>query len=103
MRKLRSELREPLALIGGWRQSGEVDVQLVAAEDTIYGSPMPVDERGPLLFSVKDAAVQLGVSRGTMYELINTGEVESISLGRRRLVPRQKLAEFVENKGRVRP
>jgi excisionase family DNA binding protein len=98
LKKLRSELREPYALLGGWQQSGEVEIELLDAEDTIYGSPLPVDQNGPLLFSIKDAAAQLGISRGTMYELVNRGEIESISLGRRRLVPRAKLAEFVENR-----
>lgn len=38
-------------------------------------------------YSVVDAAHQLGISRSRLYELIADGELETIQIGRRRLVP----------------
>ena len=96
LQKLRTELQQPYALIGGWQQSGEVSIELLGVEDTYQGSPLPADKDGPLLLSVKDAATYLGISRGLLYELINSGEIQAIFLGRRRLIPRSKLHEFIE-------
>lgn len=40
----------------------------------------------PLLCSIPDAAVALGVSRSTAYELISAGRLLTVHIGRRRLV-----------------
>jgi len=40
----------------------------------------------PVLISILDAASALGVSRSKMYELIGEGAVETVTIGRRRLV-----------------
>ncbi|MBY0620614.1 MAG: helix-turn-helix domain-containing protein [Sphingomonas ursincola] len=40
----------------------------------------------PLLISVQEAARMLAVGRTSIYELINSGELETKKLGRRRLV-----------------
>lgn len=49
---------------------------------------MQVRERTPDVkaYSVVDAARQLGISRSKLYELIAGGELETIQVGRRRLV-----------------
>ena len=39
--------------------------------------------------SVREAADQLGVSLSTMYEVLRRGDVPSIRLGRRWLIPQQ--------------
>lgn len=49
-----------------------------------------------MLYTVPDAAEQLSVSEKTMRNLIREGQVESVLLGRRRLVPAQALAEYIE-------
>ena len=100
LNKLRAELREPYGLIGGWQQSGEIEIELVGTEDTYQGGrPLPVDKDGPLLLSVKDAATLLGISRTSLYQMIQTGEIESLTLGSRRLISRTKLHDFVEGHG----
>ncbi|MCA9852232.1 MAG: helix-turn-helix domain-containing protein [Dehalococcoidia bacterium] len=48
-----------------------------------------------LVVSVREAAEMLGVGRATMYELVNAGEVDSITLGRRRLIPVHSLRRLV--------
>jgi excisionase family DNA binding protein len=49
----------------------------------------------PLTISVQDAAKLLGISRGLAYEAARRGELPVIRLGRRLLVPRQRLLELV--------
>jgi excisionase family DNA binding protein len=49
----------------------------------------------PLTMSVEDAAKLLGVSRGLAYEAAKRGELPTIKLGRRLLVPRARLLELV--------
>lgn len=54
----------------------------------------------PLLVSCNEAARLLGISRQTLEKLIYVGDVPSIVLRRRRLVPRdflEKLAKGVED------
>ena len=46
-------------------------------------------------YSVVDAARQLGISRSKIYELIADGELETIQVGRRRLVPTAALDRLV--------
>lgn len=40
----------------------------------------------PLLCSIPDAAKALGVGRSKLYELIGEGRLETVTIGRRRLV-----------------
>jgi excisionase family DNA binding protein len=49
----------------------------------------------PLTISVEDAARLLGISRGLAYEAARRGELPVIRLGRRLLVPRQRLLGLV--------
>lgn len=49
-----------------------------------------------LLYTVPDAAEQISVSERKMRELIRDGQVESVLIGRRRMVPHQALADYVE-------
>lgn len=46
--------------------------------------------------SVDEAARMLGVSRAALYPRITSGEIPSVTLGRRRLVPVEGLREWVE-------
>ncbi len=48
-----------------------------------------------LTISVEDAAKLLGISRGLAYEAARRGELPTIRLGRRLLVPRARLLELV--------
>jgi len=45
----------------------------------------------PLTVSVEEAAHLLGISRGHAYALVNRGEIPSLRLGRRIVVPRAAL------------
>ncbi len=55
-----------------------------------------MDERVPLTLSVTEAARLLGISRAFAYELVARGELPSLRLGRRVVVPRRALEQLVE-------
>jgi len=49
-----------------------------------------------LLYSVEEAALMLGIGRTYMFELVATGQVGSLKIGKRRKVTRAALDEFIE-------
>jgi excisionase family DNA binding protein len=55
-----------------------------------------------LLLRVEEAANKLGIARTMMYQLVRTGEVESVRVGRLRRIPVSCLEEYVEDL-RTRP
>ena len=48
-----------------------------------------------LTFSVNEAAAALGISRDLVYDLLRTGQLQSLKAGRRRLISRQHLEDFL--------
>lgn len=50
-----------------------------------------------LLLSVEEAGEVIGVGRSTMYELLRSGQVESVRIGRCRRVPYSALVAYVEH------
>ncbi|KJE21497.1 DNA-binding protein, excisionase family [Frankia torreyi] len=48
-----------------------------------------------LLLTPTEAAELLGVSRSTIYELMNSGDIESVRIGRSRRIPSAALVTFV--------
>ena len=52
----------------------------------------------PLLLTVEDLMPILGIGRNTAYELVRTGQIFSIRIGRQLRIPKQALIDFV-NKG----
>ncbi len=49
-----------------------------------------------LLLSAEEAASRLGVGRTTIFGLLAAGDLQSLKIGRRRLIPTAALAAFVE-------
>ncbi len=49
-----------------------------------------------MVYSVNEAAEQLGVGRTMVYELIGEGRLPSMKLGQRRLVAKADLEAFVD-------
>ena len=65
-----------------------------------WGEPGPEHREEPaeeprILLRVEEAAHRLGIERTLMYSLIQSGDVESVRLGRLRRVPVECLDEFV--------
>jgi excisionase family DNA binding protein len=54
---------------------------------------------GPIAYSVAEAAEALGVSRDTIYDELRTGRLASIKLGRRRIITRQHIDDFLARAG----
>ncbi len=49
----------------------------------------------PRLLSVRLACRILGLSRSSLYELMASGEIRSVTVGRRRFVPREAIDDFI--------
>ena len=47
------------------------------------------------VLSPKEVAELLGLGYVTIYSLINTGQLHSISIGRKKLIPKQYVLEFL--------
>jgi excisionase family DNA binding protein len=55
---------------------------------------IPSEQR--LLVSIKEAGRMLGISRTTVYELINEGRLTSHPIGRRNLIPMREIQAIVD-------
>jgi excisionase family DNA binding protein len=63
------------------------------SEALTNGSTDPMSER--LTFTVDEVARLLGISRSGAYDSIARGEIPSLNIGRRVLVPREPFLELV--------
>lgn len=50
----------------------------------------------PLTYTPEGAAQALGIGRSKTFELIASGEIESVKIGRRRLIPVDALHSFLD-------
>lgn len=53
----------------------------------------------PIATSVSGAAKALGLGRTTIYELINSGRLETVKLGRRTLIKTASIHALINPKG----
>ena len=51
-----------------------------------------------LLMTIPEASAALGLCRSALYELLLTGEIASVKIGRARRIPLTALEEFVTRK-----
>jgi excisionase family DNA binding protein len=58
--------------------------------------PAPVTTFEQLVFGIKDAAVALGISRTSIFNLIKEGQLPVVKLGRRTLIPARELRVLIE-------
>jgi excisionase family DNA binding protein len=100
VRKVQDELTQPYGFFGRWETLSQ-EIEVIGVESSLPGTPVAPDG-GPLLLSVQEAAKYLGISRALVYELVNAGEIESVQLGRRRLVSRDAIRRFIESNERAR-
>jgi excisionase family DNA binding protein len=70
-----------------------VELALRELADALRAEVAPPPEPPPMV-SITEAARLLGVSRTSLYQLMDTGELSSRKLGRRRLVPRAALEVY---------
>jgi len=50
----------------------------------------------PILISIPDAGRALGIGRSKIYELLNSGDLETVTIGRRRLVRVESVKALAE-------
>ena len=55
-------------------------------------------DQTPLLLRAEACAQALSLSRTVIYNLIASGELASVKVGRARRIPREALAEFIERR-----
>ena len=53
----------------------------------------------PMTLRVEELMPILGVGRNTAYELIRSGQIRSIRIGRQIRIPREALLEFLNGRG----
>ena len=54
-----------------------------------------MNDQNKLLYTVPECAFQLSIGRSRCYELVLSGQLRSLKLGRRRLIPKDALEAFV--------
>ena len=59
-------------------------------------SPTNTSRDEPLLYTIPEAASALRISRTKLYELLDSGEVESIYIGRSRKIPTEALRIYID-------
>lgn len=69
---------------------------------TAETAPPAQPESAGLLLTVEEAAERLRLGRTLVYQLISSGELESVKVGRLRRVPAECLPEYVATLRRTR-
>ena len=63
----------------------------------ISASAVSVQPTDRMLVSIPQAASALGLGRTRLYELLDAGEIETVKIGKRRLIVWASLVGYVEN------
>lgn len=93
-RKTQEEFSKPYAYFGSWKDVA-TEVEVVEAEQTTVIQPAKLDESGPMMLSIKDAAAALGIPYSALYELTNRGDIEWTRIGSRKYISRESLMNFI--------
>jgi excisionase family DNA binding protein len=51
----------------------------------------------PLTYSIEGVSEVIGVKRTTIYKMLKTGELKSVVIGGRRLIPRSEVDRLLKN------
>jgi excisionase family DNA binding protein len=70
------------------------DVQLVHM--SVKHTPMGDERTQRLTCTVEEAAEPLGIARASAYQAARRGELPTVKIGRRLLVPRQRLEQMLD-------
>ena len=93
--KVQEEFERPYGYFGSWKIVG-TEVEVVEMEQTTAIGPTSLSNGGPMLLSVKDSARSLGIPTGSIYEMINQGDIEHVAIGSRKYISRDALKEFIQ-------
>ncbi len=81
------------AIRGAAEAFADAIVRAVRAELARQAPSGPTPDR---LHGVDEAAAALHVARSTLYQLIGAGELRTIKVGRRRLIPESAITAYIE-------
>ncbi len=81
------------------RLCAELASQVADLVDTATNAASVGSDRPPVLLSVQECADMLGLSRTTTFNLTRSGQLASIKVGARRLIPRVALEQFIAPPG----
>ena len=85
-----------LELLGLLRSMMEIEPPAsISSMPESRDDPLVVDLPDKPMFSVEEVAAILGVGRGTAYQCARSGEIPSLRLGHRILIPRAALARML--------
>jgi excisionase family DNA binding protein len=68
----------------------------INAVDELVAGRTVAGQTSPLLLTPEQAATCLAICRTKLYELLRTGELESVRIGSSRRIPAAALAEYVQ-------
>jgi excisionase family DNA binding protein len=66
--------------------------------ETPHITPATSDDAVLVNLTVDEAARRLRIGRTKLYELVMAGEIRSVTIGKRRLIPAHCLVEYVNNR-----
>jgi excisionase family DNA binding protein len=78
-----------------WNAKREPESRASANQDNDWNHGLAILAMERLLLNVQEAAILLNLGRTTMYELVMRGEIVSVTIGRRRLIPRDALQRYI--------
>jgi excisionase family DNA binding protein len=61
--------------------------------DTVVDRASPPER---MAYSIKEAAERLGMSRGHLYQMAKQGDIHSLRIGRRVVIPRKVLDDMLQ-------
>ena len=67
------------------------------SRSTINDSHSKTLKEPPLVLRVEDLAQMLSIGRNTAYELVRSGEIRSIRIGKSYRIPREAIEEYLSN------
>jgi excisionase family DNA binding protein len=74
------------------------DAAVPGAQPQVASNVAPRSDVQRITLSIGEAAERLGVRKTTLWSLVRRGEIRSISLGRRRLIPAAALDQWVRER-----
>lgn len=87
-----------LSIQGELRSIGDVQRRLRAVEKSLRERrlPLPLPTQESDLVDIRTACHMLGgISRSTIYRMLSDGRLESVAIGRRRMITRESICQYL--------
>jgi excisionase family DNA binding protein len=85
--------KSPAQVLPSAKKEGTTSMTPTSA--TVNAHAVPAERR--VLLRVEEAAKAMSIGRTTMYQLIASGEIETVTIGARRLVPLKAIERYVDS------